>query len=245
MKTLDKIFSFIVPGSIPVNNPTKEALAFYRQFFKDGDLVFDIGANIGDRTEIYKELGARVIAIEPQIECVKQLKRRYKNDSNVIIVNKAVDVSGGTRTINICSTEPKISTMSEEWKSNSRFSNNYKWDKTQIVETVSFDNLIEEYGMPAFVKIDVEGYELNVIKGLTKPVQAMSLEFTQEKFNNTVECIELMSKISTYKFNVSLGESMLLENNVWLTKDEFYDYMKNLFSGGTLLWGDIYLTLVV
>lgn len=242
---ITKILNSLQKNNNPHAEPSHEALSFYRQFINDGDLVFDIGANIGDRTEIFKELGARVIAVEPQRECVLQLTKRYKNDSKVTIVGKAVDATEGIRTINICSTEPKISTMSDEWKSNSRFSDNYKWDKKHDVETITFNSLISQFGMPVFVKIDVEGYELNVIRGLTKPVGAMSLEFTQEKFSNTIECIELMSKISTYMFNVSLGESMLLENNEWLTKDEFFGYMENLFSGGSLLWGDIYSKLVV
>lgn len=227
------------------NKPSWNTLTFYRQFVKEGDLVFDIGANIGDRTEVFEILGARVIAVEPQKKCLQQLEARFYKSSQVTIVGKAIDVSEGARIMKICSTDPTISTMSDEWVLTSRFSGNYKWDKSQKVETIRFDNLIDEYGMPAFVKIDVEGYEFNVISSLTKAVSALSFEFTQEQFVNSLKCFELMNQLGDYLYNVSFGESLSFENREWQKDVDLIKFLNEQFVTNNLLWGDIYSKLVV
>ena len=72
--------------------------------------------------------------------------------------------------LQICENAPTISTMSDKWIKDGRFSNDYKWTKTQLVAVTTLDDLIKEYGSPKFCKIDVEGFEYPVLKGLTKPI---------------------------------------------------------------------------
>ena len=216
---------------------------FYSHFVKKNDLCFDIGANLGNRTEIFLELGARVICVEPQELCLKHLNKKYGENSEVIIVGNAVSEREGFAELSVCENANTISTMSEKWKKEGRFSKDFKWTNTQKVQTTTLDKLIAQYGTPNFCKIDVEGYEYSVLKGLTKPIiPFISFEFTKEFFSDTKDCIKYLQSIGDVEFNCSIGESleMLLPN--WAKPKELLNTIDSLKDN--LLWGDIYVKFV-
>ena len=62
----------------------KERTQFYKQFIQPGDLCFDVGANIGNRTVIFLDLGAKVVAIEPQKECYQKLTKRFGDKIDLV-----------------------------------------------------------------------------------------------------------------------------------------------------------------
>jgi len=64
--------------------------ALYAQFVHPGDLVFDVGAHVGDRIAAFRRLGCRVVACEPQPALVKTLRLIYGRDANVTIEPVAV-----------------------------------------------------------------------------------------------------------------------------------------------------------
>ena len=68
----------------------KRMLRFYNQFINQGDLCFDIGANMGDWSEIFLSLGARVIAIEPQMDCANSLRKRFEKKSTFTLLQNGV-----------------------------------------------------------------------------------------------------------------------------------------------------------
>src|SRR5262245_44693094 len=68
----------------------------YGQFVRPGDLVFDVGAHVGDRIGVFRRLGARVVAVEPQPALVKTLRLIYGRDRAVTIEPVAVGLSPGT-----------------------------------------------------------------------------------------------------------------------------------------------------
>ncbi|MCC5613114.1 FkbM family methyltransferase, partial [Nostoc sp. CHAB 5834] len=189
----------------------KSRKSFYSDFIKPGDLCFDIGANVGNRTAIFLSLQARVIAIEPQPACVQKLKNRFGNQINII--PKGLGSEQGVLPMHI-SDASTLSTFSEEWINelgSNRFSG-YEWKETIDVEITTLDQLIAEYGVPHFCKIDVEGYELNVIKGLSCPIPHLSFEYAvPENMKNLLATIDALIAISsTAAFNYSVLESMQL-----------------------------------
>ena len=214
-------------------------LDFYSQFIAKGDLCFDVGANFGNRTKVFLGLGAKVVCIEPQQVCLRKLRRLFGNNKNITIVNKALGDYEGCGEIDICEAEPTISTMSDKWKYDGRFSKNYKWEKKQQIIVTTLDSLIALYGLPKFCKIDVEGFEKSVLRGLTVPIPFISFEFTKEFFDDSKKCISHLLSIAPAEFNCSIGESMELLFPDWVTPERLYDKLES--SEEKLLWGDVYV----
>ncbi len=193
-----------------------EELNFYSQLINKGDLCFDIGANIGDKTDIFLRLGASVVAVEPQESCWRVLKRRFKND-NVSIETAVLASEKGSSTLFVDRSHT-LATMSRDWiatvKQSGRFPK-HKWADMLHVQATTLDSLIEKYGRPAFCKIDVEGFEFEVLKGLSRPVKTMSLEFVTERIEPTLNCIDYLSKLGKAQFNYCLGGSMTFALPNW------------------------------
>ena len=215
----------------------RRAANFYRQFIRPGDLVFDVGANIGERTKIFLALGAKVVAIDPQPFCLQGLRTLFADNPNVCIVDKALGDRPGTAELSICEDDSEISTLSEKWKQEGRFSGN-RWNLRISVDLTTLDALMAEHGRPVFCKIDVEGFERTVLNGLTQPLQHISFEFTREFLDDTRQCIEHLSQVSRAEFNYSRGESLKLTHAVWKSADEIISELKA--DDEKMFWGDIY-----
>lgn len=146
-----------------------QSVRFHGALVQEGDLVFDIGANVGDMTALYLHLGARVVSMEPQEECLKRLERRFGNHPLVSIVPMAVGAVEGEQEMLLSDIRSPLSSMSPGWiaavKSSGRFPY-YAWGRSVAVPVTTLDSLIASYGEPAFCKIDVEGFEREVFKGL-------------------------------------------------------------------------------
>lgn len=205
-------------------------------------MCFDVGANMGSKAETFLELGAKVVCIEPQERCLKALKTLFRKNGDAIIIGKAVGEREGYGQLAICEDEHTISTMSNKWKSEGRFSKDYKWTRMQQVHITTLDALIQSYGVPVFCKIDVEGFEVQVLKGLTRPIPFISFEFTMEFIEDSKRCIEHLLSIGRVRFNCSIGESMEFLFQDWVSPDTLYERIG--LSEDKFLWGDIYAKFV-
>lgn len=216
--------------------------AFYSQFLKPGQISFDVGANMGNRTEAFLEIGCRVIAVEPQQECVEHLRNALGENPNLVIVNKALDKEPGQQEIYI-SDSHTLSSMSKEWiecvKSEDGPFKGFRWEKKAVVETETLDALINQYGKPAFCKIDVEGFEYNVLQGLSQQIDALSFEFSMGVVDSTIRCVEYLAELGPTVFNYSLGESMHMELPEYVDKNRMINILQN-HPGGKSTGGDIY-----
>jgi len=218
---------------------------FYASFIQKGDLCFDIGAHLGNRTNAWRALGATVIAVEPQPQCLKFLQKKFGKDKGVTILPKAVGEESGTADLFISQLTPTISTLANQsWreKMNDATSFTVNWEETVAVEVVTLDQLIAEYGMPSFCKIDVEDFEIQVLRGLSQPLPSLSLEYFVPTLERIYECIRHLETLGQYEYNWSFGESQILNTEKWLTAKEmmaiFDAYTKEDRSG------DIYARLV-
>ncbi len=207
-------------------------------FISEGDLVFDIGAHIGSKADKFLQKGAKVICIEPQPSCVKELHKRFNNNVNVIIIGKGIAAKSGKMLLSICSVAPTISSLSNRWKKG-RFSN-YEWDQQIEVEVTTLDEVIQQYGVPKYCKIDVEGFEYEVLRGLSKKIPFLSFEFTIEFLDDAKKCIQYLQDIGYSEFNVAFGENNNFNFSKWVSKDILFNYIEKESLNNDLLWGDIY-----
>jgi FkbM family methyltransferase len=194
----------------------------YSQFVRADDLVFDVGSHVGDRVAAFRRLGARVIGIEPQPALVKILRLLYGRDPSVIIEAIAVGRSEGEIPLKLNLDNPTVSTASDEFVQAAHGAPGWEgqaWAKTIQVPMTTLDRLIARHGEPRFIKIDVEGLEADVLGGLSKPVAALSFEFTTIQTEIGRACVERCATLGYRRFNAALGESQTLVHDEWLTPE--------------------------
>lgn len=220
----------------------EDRLAFYSQFVGPGDVCFDVGANVGNRTKVFLRLGATVVAVEPQVECARILEQAFGGNSQFQLVEKALGERSGEAEMMISQVDT-VSSLSTDWiqavKTSGRFAD-ISWDDKRVVNMTTLDELIQESGSPVFIKIDVEGYEYQVVKGLSQAVRVLSVEFTPEVMESTVQCIEHLSSLGEIHLNYSLGESMELCLDEWIEPDQMLDILAGQ-RDDHVLFGDVYV----
>ena len=194
----------------------------YRRFVSAGDLVFDLGAHVGNRTRAFRALDCRVIALEPQPDCARVLRVLFSRSHAVSVVESAVGATGGRVRLTINERYPTLTTAADDWRAerqrDPRFVN-VRWDHALTVESTTLDRLIDRFGEPAFVKIDVEGGEPDVLAGLGRPLPGLSFEYLPGALAAVRACVDRLAELGTYRYNWSPGESFELASGHWLTGD--------------------------
>lgn len=225
----------------------QEMLEFYAKFVSPGALCFDVGANIGNRVKIFIKLQANVVAVEPQPKCAKTLRSVFGSQRNLTIVEGALGDTEGAAEMMISNIDV-LSSLSPEWigsvRKSGRFSGEISWDKKQVVPMTTLDRLIAQYGIPAFIKIDVEGFEYQVIRGLSQPVKMLSLEFTPEFIESTFKCFDHLQRLGDMCLNYSVRETMSLALDKWVTYQEMAKILSS-FKDDHKLFGDVYVQFLM
>ncbi|MGA7808152.1 FkbM family methyltransferase [Bradyrhizobium sp.] len=217
----------------------------YRGFVQRGDLVFDIGAHVGDRVASFRRLGARIVAVEPQPAIVKVLRLFYGRRADVAIEAAAVARLEGMTCMMINSENPTISTASSafiEAASDAPGWQNQHWRTSVSVPVTTLDALIGKHGTPAFIKIDVEGFEEEALLGLSRPVKALSFEFTTIQRQIAIACVERCVALGYRRFNAALGESQAFVHANWVDSEDIARWLAALPHAANS--GDIYAALV-
>ena len=213
----------------------------YGHFIKPGDLVFDIGSHVGDRIAAFRRLGARVVAVEPQPALVCTLKLLYGRDGAVAIEPVAVGRSAGTIELKLNVDNPTVSTASADFvraADGARGWEGQAWTRTIDVSVTTLDDLIARHGVPAFIKIDVEGFEAEALAGLTRPVAALSFEFTTIQRDVALACVERCAALGYTRFDAALGESQALVHGRSVTAQEIGRWLMTLPDDANS--GDVY-----
>jgi len=211
---------------------------FYRRLLPElrhGDLIFDVGANEGLKTDLFLRMGARVVAIEPDETNQLILQDRFVKfrlaRRPVVIVGKAVSDKNAMESMWIDGPGSAVNTLSQKWAtalSGNKARHTYghcglDFVKRRTVETTTLEELINVHGRPLFIKIDVEGYELNVIRGLRHAVPYLSFEVNFPEFRpEGLQCVALLGGLAVDgKFNYAVDCERGLALERWLDSNEF------------------------
>lgn len=218
--------------------------ALYARFVRRGDLAFDIGSHVGDRIGSFRRLGARVVALEPQPLCAHAIRAIYGGDPEVTVLEAACGEHAGALTLRVNSANPTVSTASEEFVAAADGAGGWEgqaWNEAIEVPCTTLDALIARHGLPAFAKVDVEGFEHMVLAGLSQPLPALSFEFTTIQRSVALACLDRLAALGAYGFDVALGESHQLTFDRWIAAADMAAHIAALPHAANS--GDVYCRL--
>jgi FkbM family methyltransferase len=201
--------------------------AFYAQFFQPGDLVFDVGANQGEYAEAFAREGGRVIAIEPNPAHRARLEALSKS-MTVTPEYVAVSDQPGSATLNICSTSGYSTLVGSdsEWMAQSPDYAKVEWVGEAEVQTVRLDDLAAKHGVPEFVKIDIEGFELVAMKGMSFRPRYLSFEYGVRRKEIALDCLDLLGARG-YRFRPIDGRDFRFSASDWMDTASAMDWLKS------------------
>lgn len=214
----------------------RRQFSFFKKLIGTDKLVFDVGAHVGIKTELFNTLGNRVVAIEPQSRCYKILQEKFKNNADVIIVNKGLGDKPGEATLRVSTTHGGFSSLKKDWQKGTKYDT---FDKEEVIELVTLESLIAEHGLPYFCKIDVEGYELEVFKGLQSKIPCLNFEFHGNLFDLLKKCLNRLDALGYKSFNYIESEGNFELKN-WVSLVDLIQILEKKTKDNNNLWGDIY-----
>jgi FkbM family methyltransferase len=224
--------------------PWKQAqlVSFYREFVQPGDLAFDIGAHVGNRTLALASCGAKVVALEPQKLFHSFLKHTLSQQ--VTLLHMAAGANSGQARLAVSTLHPTVSSLKpglEQQLATAPGFENVTWDGEEWVEVTTLDDLIRDHGRPSFIKIDVEGFEAEVLEGLSQPVTCIAFEYLNATLAATRACLARLDALGNYSYNLTCGEYLIFKLPEWTSSDRMLAALEAQSHPED--WGDIYARL--
>ncbi len=210
---------------------------FYGKLIPQNGLSFDIGANQGRYTVLFLRKSSKVIAVEPQQSCFDELVKQFNADDRVVIIQSAIGsaISKGILHIGL---NNEVSTLSQDFISAYSVYKYNSWPDQEEVPITTLDQLIAEYGIPDFCKLDIEGWEPEAFKGLSKELPLVSFEYNFLLKPKAIECVKLLADKGNYLFNFSAYEECRFHSEQWMNEKVFSAFIGKM--PPAILHGDIY-----
>ncbi len=233
--------SLLIYYGVPLRS--RRLARFYARFIQPGSLCFDLGAHIGNRLKAMLSVGAEVIALEPNPTFTRLLRRWYPDAK---VLEQAVGARPGDEVLHVSRRTPTVATLSKGWAATVQQApafSRVQWDADLRVTVTTLDALIARYGEPSFCKIDVEGYELHALQGLSRPLPFLSLEYVPAAIEAALASIRRLERLGRYSYNWTIGESTRFQAGAWCSGSQLIERLARTHRDGRP--GDIYARLVV
>lgn len=200
-------------------------------------LLFDIGANRGDATIAGLNLGYKVIALEPAPRVFAELVKNFIYEPNVVPLRLAVSDSDNGRIEFYECVEDGLSTTEKAWLTDPKMPYNGKEFRTINVSTCTMDWLVTTYGMPDLVKIDVEGAEWAVLRGMTRYCGKLALEWTIDTLDEHEAQLDYLHRLGYTKFYPQFIEHHLQEPDAeWFDLKSSGNQLREIIESRTSGW---------
>ncbi len=222
-KPANFVWRKIYPHTSLYRGRNKALRRLFSGLVNTGDLVFDVGANYGVYTNLFLSMQVRsVVTVEPNVRLAKKLVR-----SGVYSVNVAL--GSHNHYANYYTGElDGFSTLSLEFMQ-LRKHNGFQWEKPTEIYVTTLDALSKMYGIPDFIKIDVEGYESEVIDGMSFAPKALSFEFVPEDIDSVIKCTTRLDSLGDYQYNYTVGLEPNMQFAVpwWNNANDVIEYIRH------------------
>jgi len=171
-------------------------------------LLFDIGCSRGDWIAANYSTIDNFVGVEANKDAYISARERFNDDENVDILHYLVsDIDYKLIPFYLAVTgNGEVSTASEWWTKHSRHIETGRWREPVNVQSITLDTLILRYGMPDHIKVDVEGYEYNALRGLTQKAGMISFEWAEEQDKEIYKCVDYLYHLGYRQFNWHGGD---------------------------------------
>jgi FkbM family methyltransferase len=229
-KPVRRFYDRIRPSQV---SEKRGSMKLFSRFVQPGNLCFDVGANIGKKTDALLALGARVVAVEPQPSCQRELTAMFGGHPRFTLVPKGVGSALGTEKMHV-SSQRGPSSFKADWFPH--------WDAEIDIEMTTLDAIIEVHGVPRFIKMDIEGFELEALRGLTQRVEFLMLEYNRSYLDQTFACIDYLERFGALRINFAKMEGFEMMSDEWLNHGDFLSrFHAAKESDPDHYWGDVYI----
>lgn len=208
-------------------------IALFSGIVKKGDLVFDIGANMGEKASVFLDLGARVVAVEPNPNCVAHLKAHVAKRGDLTVIAAGCGSEVGRATLNFSGTD-KTASLREDWFALSQSETDLQ---ALDVEVVTLTNLMKDFGVPNYIKIDVEGFESEVLKGLDRLAPLLSFEYHLRELEDLQASLSGLERLGAWHYNCIAMNGRDFSHDDWLPMHDFFGLAK---AGAIPKKGDVF-----